>query len=147
VAANNGSRSAAGARQRFPAWLWLLCLLLLVGHPIDVALVASRAVQALPTRGAPLGILLVVRLIVTGLGIAAGIALLKRRAGAVSLARWSLVASAVTDLVVYATPFFPSSRIPGDTPLYAAATTAYYAAWWLYLARSKRVKQAFATGL
>jgi hypothetical protein len=66
-----------------------------------------------------------------------------QRRGAVSLARWSLLLSAAMDLFVYATPFMPSNRLPGTTPLFAAASLTYYAIWLAYLSRSKRVRNAF----
>jgi len=84
------------------------------------------------------------RLLVAALGIAAGIALLGRRAGAVTLAKVSLAASAATDVFVYTTPFFPNNRPPGDTVLFVAASLAYHGAWMIYLFRSKRVKEIFS---
>jgi hypothetical protein len=44
---------------------------------------------------------------------------------------------------VYTTPYFPSNRFPGDTTFYVVASLAYHGAWLAYLARSKRVRQAF----
>jgi hypothetical protein len=59
------------------------------------------------------------------------------------MARLALVLSAATDVLVYTTPYLPSNRIPGDTPLYVAASLAYHGAWLAYLFRSKRVKSTF----
>jgi hypothetical protein len=64
--------------------------------------------------------------------------------GAVTLAKAALVASAAMDLFVYMTPYFPNNRVPGDTPLYVAATLAYHGAWLLYLTRSTRVRATYA---
>jgi hypothetical protein len=77
-------------------------------------------------------------------GVAAGIALQSERSGAVKLAVTSLALSAAMDVFVYITPYFPSNRMPGETPLYMAASVLYYCAWIAYLARSKRVRHTFS---
>jgi hypothetical protein len=124
-------------------WLLLLCLLLLVGQPLDLAVSAARSLSALPTRGVSLALVVLAQLIVAGVGVAAGLALLGRRRGAVTLAKWSLLMSAAMDQFVYATSFLPSNRYPGTTPLFAGASLAFYALWLEYLARSKRVRRTF----
>ena len=125
-------------------WLLVLCLLLLVWQPISLGLVASSALDALAVRGLPLALVLVMRVLVAAFGIAAGLALLGRRAGAVTMAKTSLAASAVADAFVYTTPFFPNNRLPGDTALFVVASLAYYGVWMVYLFRSKRVKETFS---
>jgi hypothetical protein len=125
-------------------WLLLLCRLLVVFHPLALAVTASNSLGALEARGTAVGLILILRLIVVGFGMAAGRALQRVQPGAVTLASAALVASAATDVFVYTTPFFPNNRPPGDTPLYVAATLAYHGAWLLYLARSKRVRAAYA---
>ena len=136
----NHSASASGPR----GWLLLLCLLLLAWQPISLGLIASSVLGALAIRGLPLALVLVTRVLVAAFGIAAGLALLGRRAGAVTLAKASLAASAVTDVFVYTTPFFPNNRPPGDTALVVVASLAYYGVWMMYLFRSKRVKETFS---
>jgi hypothetical protein len=121
-------------------WLLVLCLLLLIGQPISLGLVASSMLDSLASGGLPAVLILLTRLIVTGFGIAAGLALLGRRPGAVTLAKVSLVLSSATDVFVYTTPFFPSNRAPGETPVYIVASLAYSIVWILYLWRSKRVR-------
>lgn len=123
----------------------MLCLLLLVWQPIRVGLAASGALDALALGGAPLALMLCARIVVAGLGVGAGLALLGRRSGAVTLARIALVASAMTDLVVFLTPYFPSSRAPGETPIFVGASLAYHLGWLLYLSRSRKVRAIFAT--
>ena len=125
-------------------WLFVLCALLLVWGPASFALVASSAVAALSVRGLPLALLLLSRGVVTALGLAAGMALVTRRGPAVAMARTALVLSAAADLVMYVTPYFPSNRMPGDTPLYIAASLAYHGVWLAYLFRSKRVQNTYA---
>ena len=124
-------------------WLLLLSRLLLLGEPINVAIAAPAALTALPIRGTPLALILVLRFAVAALGIAAGLALAGRHHGAVTMARASLALSAATAVFVYTTPYFPNNRMPGDTPLYIAATLAYYGGWLAYLTVSRRVRDTY----
>ena len=124
-------------------WLLVLCRLLIVFHPLSLAITASNALGALAIRGAAVAMILVLRLLVVALGVAAGLALQGRRPGAVTLAKVALAASALTDLFVYTTPYFPNNRPPGDTALYLVASLAYHAVWLGYLMRSKRVRMTF----
>ena len=121
----------------------MLCGLLLIWQPISAALSASGALNSLAIRGLPVGLILILRILVTGFGVAAGLALLRRRPGAVVMAKGSLVASAATDVFVYLTPYFPNNRAPGETPLYVLASLVYYTVWLMYLHRSERVKNTF----
>jgi hypothetical protein len=114
----------------------ILAVLLLVWHPASAALRVAMELGAVPVRGAPLAIGMVARLLVVGVGVAAGIALFNRRPGADSLAQAALVLSSVMDLVVYTTSIFPNNRMPGDTPLYIGASLLYHSAWIIYLRRS-----------
>jgi len=124
-------------------WLLVLCLLLLIWQPISLGLVASSMPDVLASGGLPAVLILLTRLIVTGFGIAAGLALLGRRPGAITLAKVSLVLSAATDVFVYTTPFFPSNRAPGEAPIYIVVTLAYSTLWFLYLLGSKRVQSTY----
>lgn len=130
-------------RQGVGGWLLVLVLLLLVWGPVSLGFVASSAMASLPIRGVPLGVLLLVRVVVTAFGIAAGLALAARRGIAVPMAKAALVLSALMDLVVYLTPYFPSNRMPGETPFYVGASLAYHGAWLAYLSRSKRVRETY----
>ena len=65
-------------------WLLLLSGLLRFGEPINVAVMVAAALTALPIRGTPLALVLLLRLAVAALGIAAGRA---PRAAASSAAR------------------------------------------------------------
>ena len=129
---------------RVRGWLLLLCRLLVVFHPLSLAVTASGALGALSVRGTAVASILIFRLVVVGFGMAAGRALQHVQPGAVTLAKAALLASAATDVFVYTTPYFPNNRAPGDTPLYVAATLAYHGAWLLYLARSTRVRATYA---
>lgn len=124
-------------------WLLVFCLFLLLWQPISLGLVAASSMRAISYRGVSLGLVLILRLVVTAFGIAAGIALLNLRATAVAMAKASLVTSALVDVFVYATPYFPNNRLPGYTPLYVAWSLAYNGAWLMYLLRSRRVRNTF----
>jgi hypothetical protein len=121
-------------------WLLLFCALLLIWQPISLALAASAGLDSLEVRGTPAVLLLLIRITVAALGIAAGLAILRGRPGAVWLAKASLVVAAAADVLVYATGYFPSNLPPGDAPLAVAASLTYYGAWMVYLLRSKRVR-------
>jgi len=136
--------SADSRETRLGGWLLVLCLVLLVWQPISLGLIASGVLDSLPVRGLPLALILMARVLVTALGIAAGLALLGGRPAAVTMAKVSLAASAATDVFVYTTPFFPNNRPPGDTVLVVIASLAYYGVWLLYLFRSTRVKNTFS---
>ena len=125
-------------------WLLLLCRLLVLFHPLSLAVTAAGALGALSSRGTAVALILILRLVVVGFGMAAGRALQAVQAGAVTLAKAALLASAATDVFVYTTVFFPNNRPPGDTPLYVAATLAYHGAWLVYLMRSRRVRATYA---
>ena len=139
VDAPEGRASPAGVG----GWLLLLCRLLIVFHPLSLAVTASGALNALSVRGAPVAIILILRLLVVALGVAAGLALQGRRPGAVMLTKVALVISAATDVFVYTTPYFPNNRVPGATTLVVIASLAYHALWLAYLQRSKRVRMTF----
>jgi hypothetical protein len=125
-------------------WLLLLCRLLVVFHPLSLAITASGALSSLSARGTAVALILILRLVVVGFGMAAGRALQTLQPGAVTLAKAALLASAATDVFVYATPYFPNNRPPGDTVYYIAASLAYHGAWLAYLARSSRVRTTYA---
>ena len=123
--------------------LLLLCRLLVVFHPLALAVTASGALSALSVRGGAVAVILILRLMVVGFGMAAGRALQQVQPGAVTLAKAAVLASAATDLFVYTTPYFPNNRLPGDTVYYVVASLAYHGAWLGYLARSRRVRATF----
>ena len=127
----------------FGGWVFLLSRLLLVWQPLNLAVAAVTALNALALRGWPLGALLLLRVSVTGFGMAAALALQNLRPGAVTMAKAAVAASALTDLLVYSTPYFPNNRPPGDTVLYAGASLAIHLIWLAYLFRSVRVRNTF----
>jgi hypothetical protein len=128
---------------RLGGWLLILSRLLLVYQPVSLAVSASVALASLPTRGPKVLVAIAVRVIVTGLSVAAGLALTNLAPGAVRLAKVALVASAACDLFILTTSFYPNNRPPGDTPYYVAASLAYHGVWLAYLSRSERVRRTY----
>jgi hypothetical protein len=124
-------------------WLLVLCRLLLVYQPLSLALTTSAALASLYTRGPALVLAIVVRVVVTAVSVAAGLALTNRQPGAVLLAKVALVLSAACDIFIYTTPYFPNNRPPGDTPIYIAVSLAYHVTWLVYLSRSARVRNTY----
>jgi hypothetical protein len=124
-------------------WLLVLCVLLLVWQPFNLALTMSGMLDELSLRGPGFAVILVARLIAAGFGIAAGLSLLQRKPGAVSIAKASLVFSAAVDVLAYETPYSPNNRPPGDATLILVASLAYYGIWLTYLVRSRRVRSTF----
>ncbi len=120
-------------------WLRLLCGLLMWWEPIGFAMVAAGAFNAISVRGLPVVLVLLARTVAAALCFAAGRALLDRRPSGPALAQVALGLSGAIHLFAYVTPYFPSNRMPGDTPLYVAATLIYYGGWLLYLSRSRQV--------
>src|SRR5688572_18883294 len=94
---NDGPEGVSG-------WLLLLSRLLLFWEPINVAIAAPAALSAVQIRGTPLALILLLRLAVAALGIAAGLALAGGRHGAVTMAKAALTLSAATAVFVYTTP-------------------------------------------
>jgi len=93
-------------------WLLLLSRLLIVWQPLSLAVAAMGALDAIAVRGAPVVAVLVVRIIVTAIGVAAGIALSNRHAGAVTLAKIALISSAATDPSYTRHRTFPTIAYP-----------------------------------
>jgi len=123
-----------------PVLVIALSAVLLVWQPLSLATTMSGLVEELSIRGAGLGFILLARLLAAGLGIAAGLALFQVKPGAVAIAKASLVVSAAVDVLVYATPYSPRNRPPGDSTIVLIASLIYYGAWFAYLTRSKRVR-------
>ena len=131
------------SRNGLGGWLLILSRLLLVYQPVSLAISAATAINSLPTRGPKVLVAIAIRVIATGVCVAAGLALTNRAPSAVGLTRTALILSAAADVFILTTPFYPNNRPPGDTPLYVAATLTYHTIWLVYLARSDRVRRTF----
>jgi hypothetical protein len=124
-------------------WLLVLCAWLLVGQPLTAGAGAAGMVDAIAVDGWSVAALLLLRVSVVAVGIAAGLALVGRRPAAVAIAKGSLIFSAIADMVIYGTSYFPSNRMPGDAPLYIAGSLVYHGGWLIYLFRSRRVRYTY----
>jgi Protein of unknown function (DUF2569) len=143
LGARGSGLAARDDTMRVRGWLLVFCALLLVWQPLSIGLTMAGLVDRLSSRGPGLAMMLVARLLAAALGIAAGLSLFQMKPAAVSLAKASLVLSAIVDVFVYATPFVPNNRPPGDATIVLAGSLVYYSVWFLYLVRSKRVKATF----
>jgi hypothetical protein len=119
--------------RRWP--LTLLAVLLVVWEPVSFALYASSVVARLPQRGTYAILWLAARIVVVGIGIAAGLALWNDRPGAIVLARLAVAASAAAVIVGWMTSALPDNRPPGAALPVTLALIAYNAAWLVYLFR------------
>jgi hypothetical protein len=128
---------------RLGGWLLLLCGMLLIWQPLSAGISASTVLNSLPLAGSRLVVILLARVAVAALGVSAGLALMGRRPGAITLTQISLIASLAVDLFIYATPYFPSNRGPGETPLWVAGSITYCGFWLVYLNRSRHVRALF----
>jgi hypothetical protein len=118
---------------RRPWPLIVLMAVLVAWEPVTFALYASSVVDRIAERGAVAIAVLLGRVIVTAVGIAAGLAIWNNRTWAVPFARVAVVLSAAATLVVALTHALPTSTPPGlRTPL-LLATLAWDAAWIVYL--------------
>ncbi len=124
-------RAATDAR-----WLPVLARLMTLYQPIIVGLLTSRTVDSLAIRGRDVLVLLLVRVLVTAFGVAAGLALRRHHARAIGLAKVSLLLSGATELFIVLTPSFPNNRGPGETPIWVAVILIYFGGWLAYLMRS-----------
>jgi hypothetical protein len=124
-------------------WARVLALLLTAWEPLSFAIAAAGAFNAMAVRGVPVALVVLARLATTALCVAAGRALLDRRPIAPGLTRAALILAACVQVFADVTPYFPSNRLPGQTPLYVGWTVVYYAGWLLYVQRSRRFAALF----
>ena len=139
--------SEPGADRRPRGWLFLLCRILIVYEPTLLALTIAPIIYSINLRGWLVATVLIVRLLVAGLGVAAGLSLRDVRPHGVALARAALLASGAMGLVILNTRILPSNRIPGDDALYSLALVAHHGAWLVYLHRSRQVRRLFGRDL
>ena len=134
-----GSRS----RQEVGGWLLVLILMLAVWNPTSLALHASAAVTNLASRSTLSLMFLGARLAITSIGVAAGIALWRRRTGAVSLAKVALVLFAIEATARLSTRVDLSAAPPGTRLPIALTVILHNAVWYLYLQISHRVRATY----
>jgi hypothetical protein len=128
---------------RVRGWLLLLCVVLAVVNPGTLAVLAASRVDSGVSPSTLVLTLLGVRLVVTSVGVAAGMALWNRRPGAVQLAKASLVLSAIEAIGRLSTRVGLSETPPGLRLPVALAVILFNAAWYLYLDKSRRVRATY----
>jgi hypothetical protein len=84
-----------------------------------------------------------VRLVVTGIGVAAGLALLMLRPWAVQLTKIALMLFGVEAVIRLSTRVDLSEAPPGTRLPLALLLIAHNAAWYLYLQKSRRVRALY----
>jgi hypothetical protein len=128
---------------RVRGWLLLLCFVLAVFNPGTLAVVAASRVGSGVAPSTLVLALLGVRLVVTSVGVAAGLALWHKRTGAVQLAKASLVLSAIEAIGRLSTRVGFSETPPGLRLPVALAVILFNAVWYLYLDKSRRVRATY----
>ena len=124
-------------------WLLLLCVVLTGVNPATLAVVAASRVGGSVPPSALALTLLAVRLVVTSVGVAGGMALWHKRTGAVQLAKASLVLSGIEAAGRLSTRVGLSETPPGMRLPTAVAVIAFNAAWYFYLEKSRRVRATY----
>jgi len=119
--------------------LLLLCVLLCVWEPVNLALAASGDLGELATNSIGRTVFLAFRLLVAASGIAAGIALWHQRPHAVTLAKAALTLSAVSAVIRFG--WFPGNTPPGMRLPTALVFIGYNAAWFAFLVTSPQIRR------
>lgn len=121
-------------------WLLILSRVLMIWEPLEFAVAASSAFNAIAVRGFPVVLVLFARLAGTVLSVAASRGLSQRHPGSPMLTVTALAVIGTTRIVAYVTPWFPSNRLPGQTPIYVALTLAFYGGSIVYLLVSRQAR-------
>jgi hypothetical protein len=124
-------------------WILLLIFILTIWNPATLALNAASAVWNIGTRATVSLAFLAARLIITSIGVAAGIALWLRRPGAVSLAKIALVLFVVEAIARLWSRADLGNAPPGTRLPLALFIILHNAAWYAYLQISGRVRAAY----
>lgn len=123
-----------------PAGILLLVVILTIWNPASLAAQAASALSNIESRSGLSLAFLVARLIMTSIGLAAGVSLWLRRPGAVTLAKGALVLLAAEAVVRLATRVDLDSAPPGTRLPLAVFIILHNTAWYFYLQRSRRVR-------
>lgn len=119
-----------------PAHRWIdraIAAYLVAVEPLRFAIVGAAALSRVIDHGAPAIALLLSRVVITGLGLTAGRHLWSHADP--TLARIFLVANAVAVAITFATPYFPSNRVPGTKLPELLIVLAVHAAAYAWLGR------------
>lgn len=126
-----------------PPGILLLIVILAIWNPASLALQAASAVGNVGTRPTLSLVFLAARLLITGVGVAAGMALWRRRPGAVWLAKLSLMLFGIEAVARLASRSDLGSAPPGTRLPLAIFIVVHNAGWYLYLHLSRRVRAVY----
>jgi len=115
----------------------VLAVVLMLWEPLTLALAASTLLRRITEHGVPAYAVLVVKVFVAGVGIAAGMALWQGRPGAMVLARWALALSLATTLCSRLTHFWPATLPPGVAGPALAASVVWTGGWLVWSLRPR----------
>jgi hypothetical protein len=110
----------------------VLAVVLLLWEPLTLALALSSLLARIVEHGTPAFLVLVMKVAVAGLGVAAGMALWQDRPGALTLARWALALSLATTVFARTSGFWPATLPPGVAAPALAASVAWTGGWLLW---------------
>jgi hypothetical protein len=125
-------------------WLLLLCVLLVAGEPVSLALSWSATVLSIVERGPAAFVLAVARLLAVALGLSAGLALWRLKPHGVLLARVYLIAAPVPLGISLAFDILPGQPPPDVAGPIFAMLVAHNVAWLAYLRLSSRVRRTYS---
>jgi hypothetical protein len=123
-----------------PLGVLVLIGILAIWNPASLALQASSAVWNIGSRSTLSIVFLAARLIITSVGVAAGLALWLRRPGALSLAKLSLMLFGLEAVARLSSRVDLGSAPPGTRLPLAVFVILHNAGWYLYLHLSRRVR-------
>ena len=126
-----------------PLGILLLIFILTIWNPGTLALHAASVAWSIESRPALSLVFLAARLIITSIGVAAGIALWLRRPGAISLAKLSLMLFGIEAVVRLSSRADLGGAPPGTRLPLAVFVILHNAAWYLYLHFSRRVRAVY----
>ena len=126
-----------------PIGILLLIFLLTIWNPANLALQAASTLSSMGTRSTVSIVFLAVRLLITSVGVAAGIALSLRRPGGIWLTKLALALFAIEAVTRLSTRVDLGSAPPGTRLPLAIFVVAHNAAWFAYLRLSRRVSAVY----
>jgi len=126
-----------------PVGILLLSFILTIWNPANLALQAASTLSDIGSRSTVSIVFLVARLLITSVGLAAGIALSLRRTGGIWLAKLALALFALEAVTRLSTRVDVGSAPPGTRLPLAIFVVAHNAAWFAYLRISRRVEATY----
>jgi hypothetical protein len=127
------------ARRGIGGWLLVLCLLLTIVEPLSLAIAWSGSVPQIVERGTPAVLLFGARVAVSATGVAAGLAIWRRKPHGATLGKAFFAAATLVSAMAYGTSILPDRPPPGLALPMFGLVAAYNLVWYLYLSRSARV--------